>query len=228
MGVGANICGMSANGKLPVCKNKRCGAKFMKRFPLQRACCWECESEIVKAKKSRKNEREQAGLHKIEGFGTEGGEPLAKEERASYAGRGREVEKGPVGIRKTAIRKRSKKQEEELMALAEIKRRMIAEFGEKCMSCGRVGPVDLSHIIKRQMKKFVLDQRNLVLQGSEHSGTCRCHDYWEDRNFGEVVKFLNFDEILARLRSMDEGKFWRFVHRFEKHGFKVDMVITNV
>jgi hypothetical protein len=197
--------------KLPECKNPSCRAKYVKKYPLQRACSTPCEAVIRDSKKTRRDavQKSKDGA-------------LGAEEQAGDQGGGGGNEKRPQGLRKTPVRKKSERQRDEEAELALIKSVLVEKYGERCMSCGKPGPVDLSHLIKRQEKRFVLDPRNLVLQGSSHTGTCLCHDNWEVRDYSEVAKFINFSEILARIRSMDEGKFWRFVHRFEKQGFVHD------
>lgn len=179
------------------CKNVSCGAEFVPKSGLQRACCGKCEGEIRLQKKSRTLR-------------------LGAESAVAHIWAAAGMVPPSIGVRKKTLRVVSERQEAELAALAVVKLEMVARLEERCQSCGAYGPVDLSHLIKRQDKRFVLDPRNLVLQGSEHTGTCRCHDEWEVGNFEKVRLFRNFDELMARVREMDEGKYWRMVHRFEK------------
>lgn len=94
--------------------------------------------------------------------------------------------------------------------LSEIKARKIEMQGERCESCGEFSLVDLSHLLPRSVAPgLVTDERNLILQRRD------MHVAWEHKKWDQIVKFKNFWEIFIRIRSMDEGHYWRLVHRYK-------------
>lgn len=110
---------------------------------------------------------------------------------------------------KYRIKKKSKSQAGTNRELSKIKEALINEKGGACESCGRHGNVDLSHLIPRsQRKDMECDTANLALK-------CRkCHAEYESRNFFAIRKFKNYEEIMSRIKILDEGYFWRMVNKF--------------
>lgn len=115
-------------------------------------------------------------------------------------------------VKKTKIKPVSKDKAIELSRLAQIKKRKISLQGKNCELCGKQGEVDLFHIIGVGDKRFATDERNLLL-------SCRdCHNSWTINDWARILKFSNFNEIMERLRSMDEGKYWKLKHKIDEHG----------
>jgi len=114
-------------------------------------------------------------------------------------------------FKKTRIQPYSEKKKEEDDELARIKKQKIAEIGKKCEMCSKPGEVDLFHIIGRGDKKFSTDPTNLLL-------SCRwCHNVWTANDWGKIIKFENFQEIMDRLKSMDEGRYWKLKHKIDEY-----------
>lgn len=114
-------------------------------------------------------------------------------------------------LKKTKIKPVSKDKAIELSRLAQIKKRKISLQGKNCELCGKSGEVDLFHIIGVGDKRFATDERNLLL-------SCRdCHNSWTINDWARIVNFSNFNEIMERLRSMDEGKYWKLKHKIDKY-----------
>ncbi len=105
----------------------------------------------------------------------------------------------------------SKDKATELRRLSEIKKSKIRIQGSCCELCGKSGEVDLFHIIGVGDKKHSTNPLNTLL-------SCRwCHLVWGANDWSKVVKFRNFDEIMSRLKSLNEGKYWKLWHKIEKH-----------
>lgn len=123
----------------------------------------------------------------------------------------KEPKKNQVAFKKTQIKPISKDKAAELRILAKIKKRKISLQGKKCELCGTSGEVDLFHIIGVGNKKFATNPINLLL-------SCRqCHDIWGANDWSKIVKFKNFCEIMERLKSLDEGKYWKLKHKIDKY-----------
>lgn len=118
-------------------------------------------------------------------------------------------------VNRSPIKKRSYKKAEEDRILAGIKSDKIKEHGRVCESCGYQGYVDLSHLIGRRKKKFVVDRRNLILQCALYTFGKGCHDFFEHCDYEKIRQFDNFHEIMLRIREMDEGHYWTLVHKFK-------------
>ena len=117
-------------------------------------------------------------------------------------------------FKKTKIKSISKDKSIELSTLAEIKKRKISIQGKNCELCGKSGEVDLFHIIGVGNKKHSTDENNLLL-------SCRfCHLVWGANDWSKIQRFINYENILERLKNLDEGKYWKFIHRVEN--FKND------
>jgi len=112
--------------------------------------------------------------------------------------------------KKNKIKPISKNKALEVAVLAKIKSNKIRELGKKCEMCSKHGEVDLFHIIGVGDKNFATNETNLLL-------SCRfCHLIWGANDFDKIQRFINYQEILNRLKSLDEGKYWKFIHRVEK------------
>ena len=112
---------------------------------------------------------------------------------------------------KNKIKSISKDKTTELRRLAEIKKSKILVEGSYCAMCGKQGDVDLFHIIGVGDKKHSTNTINLIL-------SCRfCHLVWGANDWSKIVKFLNFDEIMERLKSLDEGKYWKLKHKIDEY-----------
>jgi hypothetical protein len=116
-----------------------------------------------------------------------------------------------VAFKKTKIKPVSKEKQDEISRLGNIKRQKIEVHGKTCEMCGKHGEVDLFHIIGVGDKKHSTNPVNLTL-------ACRwCHLIWGANDWSKIVKFKNFDEIMERLKSLDEGKYWKLWHKIEKY-----------
>jgi hypothetical protein len=116
-----------------------------------------------------------------------------------------------VESKKIKINNISKVKVIELAELAKIKKCKISLQGTNCELCGKSGEVDLFHIIGVGDKKHSTNETNLLL-------SCRfCHLVWGANDWAKIVKFKNFNEIMERLKSLDEGKYWKLWHKIEKH-----------
>lgn len=115
-------------------------------------------------------------------------------------------------IKKAKINTISKSKNIELSRLVEIKKRKILLQGNACEMCGTISELlDLFHIIGVGDKKHSTNPVNLLL-------SCRwCHLVWGANDWSKIVKFKNFDEIMERLRSLDEGKYWKLKHKIDKY-----------
>lgn len=112
-----------------------------------------------------------------------------------------------VAKKKTKINHISKEKAKENTELARLKKTKILEIGKTCEMCGNHGEVDLFHIIGVGDKNHSTNPINLLL-------ACRwCHLIWGANDWSKIVKFKNFDEIMERLKSLDEGKYWRLWHK---------------
>ncbi len=119
-----------------------------------------------------------------------------------------EVQK-QVTKKKTKIKPISKDKAAEISLLGIIKKQKIEVQGKVCEMCGKHGEVDLFHIIGVGDKKHSTNPINLIL-------SCRfCHLVWGANDWSKIVKFKNFDEIMERLKSLDEGKYWKLWHKIE-------------
>lgn len=117
--------------------------------------------------------------------------------------------KAKKSFKKTKINTVSKDKASELRTLAKIKKRKISLQGKECELCGTSGEVDLFHIITVGDKRFSINENNLLL-------SCRsCHDIWGDNDWSKIIKFKNFGEIMERLKSLDECKYWKIWHKIE-------------
>jgi hypothetical protein len=117
----------------------------------------------------------------------------------------------PINKAKIKINNISKIKVIELAELAKIKKCKISLQGKNCELCEKQGEVDLFHIIGVGDKKHSTNETNLLL-------SCRfCHLVWGANDWAKIVKFKNFNEIMERLKSLDEGKYWKFWHKIEKH-----------
>lgn len=113
--------------------------------------------------------------------------------------------------KKTKINPISKVKAAEIALLGNIKKQKIEVQGKVCEMCGKHGEVDLFHIIGVGDKKHSTNEKNLSL-------SCRfCHLVWGANDWSKIVKFKNFDEIMERLKSLDEGKYWKLKHKIEKY-----------
>jgi hypothetical protein len=113
--------------------------------------------------------------------------------------------------KKTKIKPVSKDKANELAVLAQIKKRKISIQGKKCELCGKSGEVDLFHIVGVGNKEYSTNETNLLL-------SCRfCHLIWGANDFEKILKFVNYQDILVRLKSLNEGLYWKFVHRIERY-----------
>lgn len=127
---------------------------------------------------------------------------------------GKVQKKRQTTFNKTKINPISKSKNIELSKLVKIKKRKILLQGNACEMCGAIsGCLDLFHIIGVGDKRFSTDDRNLML-------SCRepCHNAWTNNDWAKIVKFKNFDEIMERLKSLDEGKYWKIKHKIDKNG----------
>lgn len=112
--------------------------------------------------------------------------------------------------KKAKIKPISKDKAIENAELAKIKKQKIESQGNVCEMCRNNGNVDLFHIIGVGDKKHSTNPINLLL-------SCRfCHLVWGANDWGKIVKFKNFDEIMERLKSLDEGKYWKLWHKLER------------
>jgi hypothetical protein len=112
---------------------------------------------------------------------------------------------------KAKIKPISKDKATELRILAEIKKFKIRMQGENCEICGKPSKVDLFHIITVGDKKHATNPVNLLL-------SCRfCHLVWGAMDYEKILKFINYEDILNRLKSLDEGKYWKFIHKVERY-----------
>ena len=112
---------------------------------------------------------------------------------------------------KTKIKPISKDKATEIKLLSEIKKQKIQKIGRKCEICDKHGEVDLFHIIGVGDKKHSTNENNLLL-------SCRlCHLIWGANDWSKIVKFKNFNEIMERLKSLDEGKYWKLKHKIENY-----------
>jgi hypothetical protein len=112
---------------------------------------------------------------------------------------------------KTKIKPISKDKATEIKLLSEIKKQKIQKIGKKCEICDKHGEVDLFHIIGVGDKKHSTNETNLLL-------SCRlCHLIWGANDWSKIVKFKNFNEIMERLKSLDEGKYWKLKHKIENY-----------
>lgn len=120
-------------------------------------------------------------------------------------------EKKPLNFKTSKIKPRSEKKKQEDVELARIKKLKIAELEKKCEMCGRPGEVDLFHIIGRGDKKYSSDPTNLLL-------SCRwCHNVWTANDWGKIIKFNNFQDIMDRLKSLNEGYYWKLKHKIDEY-----------
>lgn len=114
-----------------------------------------------------------------------------------------------VAKKKKKIKPISKDKAIEISLLGIIKKQKIEVQGKACEMCGKHGEVDLFHIIGVGDKNHSTNPINLLL-------ACRwCHLIWGANDWSKIVKFKNFDEIMERLKSLDEGKYWRLWHKVE-------------
>lgn len=126
----------------------------------------------------------------------------------SVAGNDFEREKA---FKKIYINPCSEKKKLEDAELARIKKQKIAELGKKCEMCSNPGEVDLFHIIGRGDKKYSTDPINLLL-------SCRwCHNVWTANDWGKIIKFKNSQEIMDRLKSLNEGYYWKLKHKIDEY-----------
>jgi len=108
------------------------------------------------------------------------------------------------------IAKISDNKKTELSALARIKKQKIEAQGKVCEMCGKQGEVDLFHLIPVGNKETATNPYNLYL-------SCRlCHLIWGAMDYEKILKFLNFDSLMATLKELDESKFWKFWHKIEE------------
>jgi hypothetical protein len=113
--------------------------------------------------------------------------------------------------KKTKINHISKEKAKENTELARLKKTKILEIGKTCEMCGKHGEVDLFHIIGVGDKKHSTNPVNTIL-------SCRfCHLVWGANDWSKIVKFKNFDEIMERLKSLDEGKYWKLKHKIDEY-----------
>lgn len=130
----------------------------------------------------------------------------------------KEPKENQVAFKKTKINPVSKDKATEVAILAKIKSKKIRELGKKCEMCEKHGEVDLFHIIGVGDKKHSTNPLNLAL-------SCRfCHLVWGANDWGKIVKFKNFDEIMSRLKSLDEGKYWKIKHKIDEYYAKSNSV----
>ncbi len=123
--------------------------------------------------------------------------------------------------KKTKINPISKDKIRELSRLAEIKARKKALQTSECEMCGKQGEVDLFHIIGVGDKKHSTNPLNTLL-------SCRwCHLIWGANDWSKIVKFKNFDEIMERLKSLDEGKYWKLKHKIDKYYESIQSLIRS-
>ena len=124
----------------------------------------------------------------------------------------------PIESKKTKIKPISSDKANELAELASIKKRKISVQGKECELCGKSGEVDLFHIIGVGDKKHSTNETNLLL-------SCRyCHLVWGANDWAKIVKFRNFAEIMERLKSLDEGKYWKLFHKLEPFLNKLNII----
>jgi hypothetical protein len=110
------------------------------------------------------------------------------------------------------ITKRSSKKKEEDAKVKAIKIKLIDRYGESCMSCGKHGPVDPSHVIPRSLEPSLITvEENIFLQGDKF--LCDCHASWEHKVIDKVALFLNLGDILRRLKILDNSRFTRIVEK---------------
>ena len=113
--------------------------------------------------------------------------------------------------KKAYINPCSEKKKQEDAELARIKKLKIAELGKKCEMGDKPVEVDLFHIIGRGDKKYSTDPINLIL-------SCRfCHLVWGANDWGKIIKFKNFQEIMDRLKSLNEGYYWKLKHKIDEY-----------
>jgi len=114
-------------------------------------------------------------------------------------------------FKKAKINPISKDKAAEIALLGAIKKQKIEVQGKVCEMCGKHGEVDLFHIIGVGEKKHSTNPRNTIL-------SCRfCHLVWGANDWAKIVKFKNFDEIMERLKSLDEGKYWKLKHKIDEY-----------
>lgn len=124
---------------------------------------------------------------------------------------GKVQEKRQATFKKAKINPISKDKATEIATLGAIKKQKIEVQGKVCEMCGKHGEVDLFHIIGVGDKKHSTNTINLIL-------SCRfCHLVWGANDWSKIVKFLNFDEIMERLKSLDEGKYWKLKHKIDEY-----------
>lgn len=126
------------------------------------------------------------------------------------------IQKGAFTFKKAKIKPVSKDKAIEVSILAKIKSEKIRELGKVCEMCPRHGDVDLFHIIGVGDKKHSINPINLLL-------SCRfCHLVWGANDWGKIIKFKNFDDIMERLKSLDEGKYWKLKHKIDEYLVKAE------
>ena len=114
--------------------------------------------------------------------------------------------------KKKKINSISKDKAIEISLLGAIKKQKIKVQGKACEMCGKHGEVDLFHIIGVGDKKHSTNPLNLMLCCQEP-----CHNAWTNNDWSKIVKFKNFDEIMERLKSLDEGKYWKLKHKIDEY-----------
>jgi len=114
-------------------------------------------------------------------------------------------------FKKAKINPISKDKAAEIALLGAIKKQKIEVQGKVCEMCGKHGEVDLFHIIRVGDKKHSTNPINLLL-------CCRFHHLaWGANDWSKIIKFKNFDEIMERLKSLDEGKYWKLKHKIDEY-----------
>ena len=171
----------------------------------------ESKNMVVKKKSTEKEIEKDNGINTTRRRATEL-RSLQESCERNERPQGKVQEKRQTTFNKTKIKSISKDKAKELNILSEIKNSKIKVQGKECELCGKVGEVDLFHIISVGDKKHSTNEKNLLL-------SCRfCHLVWGANDWSKIVKFKNFEEIMERLKSLDEGKYWKLKHKIDENG----------
>ena len=169
----------------------------------------ESKNMVVKKKSTEKEIEKDNGINTTRRRATEL-RSLQESCERNERPQGKVQEKRQTTFNKAKINPISKDKATEIATLGAIKKQKIKVQGKACEMCGKHGEVDLFHIIGVGDKKHSTNPLNLMLCCQEP-----CHNAWTNNDWSKIVKFKNFDEIMERLKSLDEGKYWRLWHKVE-------------
>ena len=171
----------------------------------------ESKNMVVKKKSNKKEIEKENGLNTTRRRATEL-RSLQESCERNERPHGKVQEERQTTFNKTKIKSISKDKATENATLGAIKKQKIEVQGKVCEMCGKQGEVDLFHIIGVGEKKHSTNPRNTIL-------SCRfCHLVWGANDWSKIVKFKNFEEIMERLKSLDEGKYWKLQHKIDENG----------